>query len=293
MAPKQDRMPLPVIPENISHELREFRQWVLWRWQTSDDGRAVKPPFQSNGRRANVTNPSTWCDFREALTAHNSGNFAGIGFVLTESDPYCGIDLDACRNPTTRTVARWAGEIIERLHSYTEISPSGRGIRIIARGELPPVGRKHGSFEIYDSSRYLTITGQCLPGYTHISKRQNEVSHLHSSFFKFDERRRPNLRHSRFDISDDQELLNRASSARNGQHFDRLWSGDYSAYRSQSEADLALCSFLAFWTGGDRDRVDTLFRQSGMFRKKWDSRRDASGKTYGELTIQKALNRKQ
>ncbi len=82
---------------------------------------------------------------------------------------------------------------------------------------------------------------------------------------------------------DDRDLLDKASAASNGASFDALWRGDLSGYGSASEADLALCNHLAFWTGGDPARIDSLFRQSGLMRDKWD-RED-----YRDRTIAKAL----
>ena len=73
--------------------------------------------------------------------------------------------------------------------------------------------------------------------------------------------------------ADDRELLERAFRARNGGSVEKLWNGDWSAYTSQSEADLALCAHLAFWSGDDPARVDQLFRQSGLMREKWDAGR--------------------
>ena len=69
----------------------------------------------------------------------------------------------------------------------------------------------------------------------------------------------------------DVTILSRARSAKNGAAFARLWAGDWrDAYGSQSEGDLALCAMLAFWCGNDSARVDHLFRQSGLYRDKWD-----------------------
>jgi putative DNA primase/helicase len=81
-------------------------------------------------------------------------------------------------------------------------------------------------------------------------------------------------------------VVRKASSASNGERFDRLWAGDTSDYGSHSGADLALCGMLAFWTRGDAVRTDALFRQSGLYRTKWD--RD----DYREKTIAEALSGK-
>lgn len=93
---------------------------------------------------------------------------------------------------------------------------------------------------------------------------------------------------------DDAELLRRARASANGEKFARLWDGDTSDYANgdnegRSEADLALCSMVAFWTGPDEARIDGLFRQSGLMRPKWDERRYGDGRTYGQGTIKHAL----
>ena len=82
------------------------------------------------------------------------------------------------------------------------------------------------------------------------------------------------------------EVVKKALAASNGARFSRLWNGDTEGYGSHSEADLALCGMLAFWTGGDAARIDTLFRQSGLYRKKWDR------KDYRNRTITEALSGK-
>ncbi len=84
---------------------------------------------------------------------------------------------------------------------------------------------------------------------------------------------------------DDQALLEMARKAGNGQKFDRLWNGTFQQYyaNDQSTADLALCTYLAFWTGRDEARIDRLFQQSGLYRKEKWGRRD-----YRERTIDKA-----
>ena len=86
------------------------------------------------------------------------------------------------------------------------------------------------------------------------------------------------------------DLIARASRSRSGARFTRLFAGKWEGqYGSQSEADLALCASLAFWTGKDTDQIDAFFRQSGLFRPKWDERHYGNGRTYGEETIAKAI----
>jgi hypothetical protein len=86
----------------------------------------------------------------------------------------------------------------------------------------------------------------------------------------------------------DDELLKKISASKNSASVDILWRGDISAYNSHSEADIAMCNILAFWTGRDAGQMDRLYRSSGLMREKWD--RPQSGSTYGQITIQKAVD---
>ena len=217
----------------------------------------------------------------------------GIGFVFTESDSYSGVDIDNCRDPETGRIADWASRIIRLLDSYTEISPSRTGVHIIVRGKLPAgkgnqVALHGGKLEMFSQARYFTITGvqvDCTPG--EILDRQAELTALHEELFSRQHNRELNktsTQPSSLPDSDDQ-LLAKALNAQNGLKFGRLWRGVWQggAYPSQSEADLALCSHLAFWTRGKTAQIDRLFRESGLMREKWDR----AG--YGQRTIARAL----
>jgi len=203
------------------------------------------------------------------------------------------VDLDHCREPPEGEVEPWASGIVERLDSYAEVSPSGTGIRIIAKGTLPPKGRKNGHFEIYETGRYLTFTGQKLESApADILPRQDVINEVHAEIFgkavEKAKRKTPAPPGGRASL-DDVALIEKASTARNGEKFYKLWRGDTMGYPSESEADLALCSILSFWSGGDAVAIDHLFRQSGLYRDKWDERRSSDGRTFGEMTISKAL----
>jgi putative DNA primase/helicase len=150
----------PVLPA----ELLPLPQWVCWRFEERD-GKPTKVPVNPRtGQRASVNDPATWAPFAQAWgSPHNTGT---VGFVFTGADPYCGIDLDGCRDPETGTIKPWAQAIIDRFGSYTEISQSGRGIHILVRGKLPGPGRRKrlpevgGEIEMYDQGRYFVLTGR-------------------------------------------------------------------------------------------------------------------------------------
>ena len=125
-------------------------------------------PFQTNGRAASSTNELTWNDFESVVLESDK-----IGFCL--GGGFVGIDLDDCFDGAE--LKPWAREIVETLDSYTELSPSGRGVHIIARGELPSGRRKVAGVEMYNSGRYLTVTGNWLRG-DKIEERGAEIEKI-------------------------------------------------------------------------------------------------------------------
>ena len=201
---------------------------------------------------------------------------------------YVGTDLDHCVDSVTGGIEDWAQEILDLLRSYSEFSPSGTGIHVIVRGQLPGDGggRKKGPVEMYGTARYFTMTGNPVTGTpATIETRTTELAQLHQRFFgESKARNHRTASQSPVDLSDEY-VMTQASSAANGAKFMTLFRGDWSAYRTQSEADLALCAILAFWTNGNPEQVDRLFRCSGLIRDKWDERHFAGGQTYGERTV--------
>jgi primase-polymerase (primpol)-like protein len=130
------------------------------RWR-----QAYKGALPVNGSRASSTDPKTWCSFDEALKTwqQDPTRWSGIGFVFSATDPFFGIDLDHCLDADGK-LKPWAQPIMERFSdSYAEISPSGSGIKIWAKGKLPGGGTAFplgdGRVEIYDQARYFTVTG--------------------------------------------------------------------------------------------------------------------------------------
>lgn len=268
-------------------ELARRAQWVAWRLTPREgEPKPTKLPYNARtGKLASTTDPATWSTFEEASTFCQRERCSGVGYVLSPDDPYVGVDLDSCRNPESGKIEGWAQAIMKRLSSYTEISPSGTGLRIFVRGELPPYGRRKGKIEIYSQARFLTITGDHVLGYPDtIQDRARELLDWHRDVFGLPQLERSNGHVQRSPVQlADADLLLKARSADNGTKFWALWNGDYTGYGSQSEADLALLNELAFWTGPDEARLDQLFRSSGLMREKWE-RED-----YRARTITKAL----
>jgi hypothetical protein len=292
---------LHVVEENSPDVLKHRPQWLVWRLEERDEKPTKVPYDAKTGRRGKSNDPSTWADFDTALSAYRSGGYSGVGFAFVEGDGLVGIDLDHVVDPETGDISEsWALEVKDRLsHTYVERSPSGTGLRIFAIGQPGRCGKgtTEKRIEVYDASspRFLTVTGhrEC-GGDGLIAEAQEALDWLHREFFAPKDGATASKPVSRGDSTaaspDDQEIIRRATGAANGGKFRALLSGEWQSqgYPSQSEADGALCSILAFWTR-DPAQIDRIFRSSGLMRPKWDERHHANGQTYGDGTIQSAL----
>jgi primase-polymerase (primpol)-like protein len=188
---------LAVKPENIPGELKALHQWVDWRYeyQPKRDPKKpwTKPPInpRQTSRHASSTNPKSWGTFEVALERYQRylGRFKnglplqdldGIGLVLRKENHIVGVDLDKCRDANTREIQAWAWEIVRELDTYTEISPSGSGLRCFGQGTLSGTGVHKDPIEIYDQGRYLTTTGHHVEGTpATIEPRQEAITALY------------------------------------------------------------------------------------------------------------------
>jgi hypothetical protein len=186
------------------------------------------------------------------------------------------LDLDGCRDPHTGTIHPDAALIVAKLASYTEVSPSGTGVHVWCKAQLPKGGRRYGPIELYDSGRYMTVTGiHVAETPLTIEARSEQLASLHTSVFAPRD-------------SPDADLVDAATAfaAQNDTSaLGRLWRGEIRGDHSKS--DFALCRELAKRVGLDETRIDRLLRKSALMRKKWDEPR--RGETYGQRTIRQAL----
>ena len=293
--------------KNIPELLRAARQWVGFKNKIPLDAKT--------GRAGSSTDSSTWCDIQTALEGAVKYALDGVGYVFSEGSGICGVDIDTCRNPETGELSPEAREIVELLDSYTEVSPSGYGVHIyveVAEGfsldgfkkngiKMPPNGieryvtkdgeqvKKQPEIEFYTEGRYFTVTGNAIGTQRTINERTVELYKVLERYAKREEKKQ-----SAATISgggglsmSDSAVIEKACAAENGAKFKRLYSGDISDFGSHSEADLALCSLLAFWCNRDAVQVDRIFRSSGLMREKWDERHGSG--TYGQMTISEAV----
>jgi len=243
----------------IPPELKTLNQWVCWRLVTLDskdaDGnfKTTKHPYNPlTGKKASVTDPSTWVSFEQAVSL--AVIYSGIGFVLTEHDPYTIIDLDA---PLTDEQRNRHNVIMREFPSYTELSPSGTGVHIVVKGAVHK-GVNRDKVEVYSDLRYMTFTGNVLNNLP-ITEHQYKLNVLMSEIA-------PPVSNTELieqePVISDADLIHMAQNAENKHKFDALCHGDWQHdYKSQSEADAALMSMFCFYTKSN-EQVRRLFRQT-------------------------------
>lgn len=274
----------------IPQELRRLPNWVCWQAvqdERSHSGVSKRPIDPKTENFAKSNDPSTWADFDTAVRA--AQKWSGIGFMFSGSG-YFGVDLDDIAEELQSYRGGGGGivaEFISALQSYAEVSQSGTGIHIICKGSLPKGGRRRGKVEMYDSGRFFVMTGQPISEYAEVAECSERIRPLHEKYIGGGKEPTANIRQTAALPQTADEILRAAANSKNGAKFKALYSGDISGYSSQSEADMALCNMLAFWTGCDAQKMDAMFRSSGLMREKWD--RKQSGSTYGVLTVQKAI----
>ncbi len=275
-------------------ELMERKQWVNWRLiPDKDGGKDKKMPYNPiTGKGAASNNPVTWTDYATAADALERYGYTGLGFMFSKDDNLVGVDIDHCYDPATKFFNDTAKSIIARQQTYMEFSPSGTGIHLFFKGTIPGTGNKNTKtgVEMYEHTRYFTMTGNKLDGATDtIAGDAGTLQWIHETYIRTTKKKKRKPKKNILVQLSDDELLELAKNAENGESFTKLWDGDWQDnYASQSEADMALCCQLAFWSGKDKEQMDRLFRESGLFREKWDTRHHASGATYGEKTLDKA-----
>lgn len=191
---------LTVDRDNIPDGLKSFDRWICWKWQWNEKLKKWdKPPYNPrDGKRASINDPKNWLTFERALAAQHQHGRYGLGFVLGEGDGglhFSGIDLDDCRNRETGELSDLAKDIVAKMDTYCEVSPSGTGIKLLLIGSLPPKHRTENNdatVEIYTRGRYFTVTGQRVNGTPRrIDNRQKQLQEV---WQKYIGNEKPNLK---------------------------------------------------------------------------------------------------
>lgn len=304
-----------MLPPSLA-PLAAYTQFVGWRLEYRPHPQTgelvpVKVPYSPKHRGgASSSNPADWGTYAEAAALPN---MTGVGFVFSASDPFFFIDIDkAYQNGQWSQLAQdlcqtFAGAAVE-------VSQSGTGLHIIGRG-VPPADHRNKNIplgiELYTRERFVALTGINATGSADLDFSP-QLGAVAAYYFP------PNL-HKRADTwsteprpewsgpEDDAALIALAlrsggtsaeaafGGAQTKTSFADLWNANAEVLGARwpgsigqgfdaSSADQALANQLAFWAGGNCERMERLMRQSALTRPKWDDRPD-----YLETTILKAV----
>jgi hypothetical protein len=237
--------------------LDELKQYPHWIVRGPD-----KVPWRADGAgKASPTDPADWSDYATAAAvcaAHPEANL-GLGFVLADSDPFACIDLDPTEDPS---ILKSQVEIFNAFNSYTEYSPSGKGCHIWVRGNVPARRLASKKLEVYSNQRYMTVTFQPIRDIP-IIDAQNLLQDLIFSIDAASPKSQIDVA-SQPQVNSDEQIYKLAAQATNGDKFVKLWNADFIAdYDSQSEADMALCNILAFYSD-NKKQVARMFMASKL-----------------------------
>ena len=275
--------------EDFPERLKQYDQWLV--------ARDKKPVAPSNGWQKSVN----LLPFTEARQkAEQLGG--ALAFSFTESGPFVGFDLDDVTKEDGFTDE--ALDLVNRLHTYTEVSSSGTGLHIIAEGKHLDDRKtrddldEQGRLEVYDRGQPFVLTGDIFNGLETVESRPIAVRVVQEEYFP---KANSNGSAGTQKPLSEQEYARESPDVTPKQvrrtietHVEygdvdesvlRLWRGSDEGYPSPSEADMAVVSHLYFWCQGDARLMDECFRASSRMRGKWDEVRTSDGATYGELTI--------
>lgn len=284
--------------ERIPSELRELNQWGIYKREWDEDRQKwkKKPHNPFNGKLGSSTNEGTWSDFQTALDAINKFKADGLAFYF--KPPYIGIDLDDIPDDLERYLQ---GDIENNLvyvfmnstKTYSEISMSGKGIHIIGKAKIPGDRRRKKNVEMYTDGRFFAITGNFFGNNNEVNEiPKTQMDFLYKRYLENDNVITHDFSKPNWDDGNDlsvDEIVQTALNSSTGRRFKMFMDGGWEkVYSSQSEADLAFANDLAFWTAGDFQKMDEIFRMSAMMREKYDQKRGKT--TYGIGILNKAIS---
>lgn len=281
---------------NIPQELKTNASFCVWKLEKRN-GKPTKVPYNPRtGSLARTNDASTFGDFSAAMKAYAMGGWDGIGYRVSEG--IGAIDIDHCIREDGGLNDVAASILGFFPDTYFERSPSGMGLRGFFKLDSDFAydktvyyvnNRKHG-LEVYlpgATNRFVTVTGDVY--------RAGKIDHnneaLQSVLDTFMKRSSKVSGSSIEPVSylSDEQVIDHATRSESGEKFKDLYDGNWQdRYDSQSDADMALVSILAFWCGNVEEQIDRLFRSSGLMRDKWDRR--TGDATYGQITIRNVVS---
>jgi putative DNA primase/helicase len=246
--------------DNIPALLRRQPNWVAWGIHDAPPKSPFNPPSLLSGRLfpAKAGIRETWGRYETAVECVRRGLARGIGYEFDGS--VYGVDLDHVINEAG-TLTPQAREIVGKLDSYTEVSPSGTGLHIFVFAPSADITRhrkKDYFLEIYSTGRYFTVTGNVLGGFKPIATRTAELQAVHDKFLLPDSAQRVIRLPAAAPVpSAAQDRFLRTGLERD-KVFRALWNGER-RHGNESADDIALMNKLAYWCNADPDAIIRAF----------------------------------
>lgn len=282
--------------KNIPAELKTSCRFCVWKFEKRNGQKTKMPYNPANGDRARINDLRTFADFKTTLVTYAMGGYDGIGIAVGSG--IGAFDIDHCirEDGTLNDTADTVLSIFPT--AYVEKSPSGKGLRgffhvpedYVYDKTVYYINNRSKGLEVYmpgATNRFVTVTGDVYRT-GEIPNDETAMTTLLDSLMKRNKQvQQTHFQHHSY--LDDEAVIAHANEASNSEKFKRLFAGEWEdLYGSQSDADMALLSILAFWCGCDEEQMDRIFRTSGLMRPKWD--RKQAGSTYGAISIRNTVN---
>lgn len=282
--------------KNIPAELKTSCRFCVWKFEKRNGQKTKMPYNPANGDRAKINDLRTFADFKTTLVTYAMGGYDGIGIAVGSG--IGAFDIDHCirEDGTLNDTADTVLSIFPT--AYVEKSPSGKGLRgffhvpedYVYDKTVYYINNRNKGLEVYmpgATNRFVTVTGDVYRT-GEIPNDETAMTTLLDSLMKRNKQvQQTHFQHHSY--LDDEAVIAHASEASNSEKFKKLFAGEWEdLYGSQSDADMALLSILAFWCGCDEEQMDRIFRTSGLMRPKWD--RKQAGSTYGAISIRNTVN---
>ena len=257
--------------KNIPPFLLRQHQWVAWGIRDAPQKAPFQPQSLLAGRpeaaKAGVL--ETWGSYDNAVKCVERGLAQGIGFEFSGNGLY-GVDLDHVIDEAGQLMPQ-AREIVGKLASYTEVSPSGTGLHLFmfaGGANITRHRKKDGFLEIYSEGRYFTVTGNIYGDVKTVESRSKELQAVHDKFLLPEPAQKvvhlppsmPNAEQGRF----------LRIGLERDKTFASLWVGQRRC-GNESADDIALMNKLAYWCNADPDAMVRAFLSSPYHAQKDDA----------------------
>ena len=283
--------------DNVPDVLKQRDNWLCWKSEERGKNKTKVPYNARTGRRADVTKPVSWSSFDVACAA--APGYDGIGYVF-DGTGIVGIDLDKVIDENGK-LSPEAEDIVKRLSSYTEVTPSGTGLHILVFADADFDRNRRGFIEIYKNARYFTVTGNIWGGRAEISLRNEEINGVYKDYLAVDNSEtateqwqsdaQPGDTAQSWMDDDKDDLAYLAIGLEKDDLLRRYYNGDRPS-GDESADDSGFITKLAYWCNLNVALIRSTFLESPYFqqkdeehKEKWTKRND-----YAERTIKFVVN---